>query len=445
MEYRELAIESLLLDTQNPRHEPVDGQREAIKALLDARGAPQLLRLAQDIAEFGPSPIELALVVPTDSLFAVVEGNRRVAAMKLLKNPRLADGSKIAKQIYELSKRSVPLEHMGCIVASSRDEARRWIELRHKGIQGGVGIVDWSPEMQVRFSGIYSAQRGRALLLTDALENAYQNDRELLALIETVKAAKLTTLGRLVSDPAFRAGVGVEILNGELRSQFPPSALRALWYKLLRDLDTHLSVSSLKNKEQRAAYLASLADVQPTADARRPAAPLDEEPEAEPANTKARDDKPGAATPKRSQNQRARPMRLFYDVQFRNVQPKTRDVLREAQRIELTKFPNAGAVLIRVLVEMVVGEVVQHRKLQVGDALRERINKCLAELDPTGKAGRYLSIRQAVSNRDSPLAVGSIQAYLHNPLLHPDPGALRAVSDNYGPFLIDLDTLLGSP
>jgi hypothetical protein len=95
MEYQEIPLESLLLDTLNPRHDPVEGQPQAIAALLDHKGAPQTLRLAEDIAEHGPSPIELALVVPEGNLFIVLEGNRRVAAMKLLKNPALANRSKM--------------------------------------------------------------------------------------------------------------------------------------------------------------------------------------------------------------------------------------------------------------------------------------------------------------------------------------------------------------
>lgn len=197
-DYREIALESLLLDDLNPRHDPVEGQREAMDAFLADRGAQQILRLARDIAENGPSPIDLALVVPENGLFIVVEGNRRVLAMKLLKNPTLAKGSKIERAIHEVSRISEPLDYMRCMVAPTRDEARRWIELRHNGSQQGVGVVDWSAEMQVRFTQNYSGQRGRAIRLTDALREAYANDRELLDLIRAVRTAKITTLGRLV-------------------------------------------------------------------------------------------------------------------------------------------------------------------------------------------------------------------------------------------------------
>jgi hypothetical protein len=92
VEYRVIVLESLLLDTLNPRHNPVESQREALDALLEGRGAQELLRLADDISQFGVSPIDLALVIPDGNVFIVLEGNRRVAALKLLKNPGLASG-----------------------------------------------------------------------------------------------------------------------------------------------------------------------------------------------------------------------------------------------------------------------------------------------------------------------------------------------------------------
>jgi hypothetical protein len=108
-------------------------------------------------------------VVPEDGVYTVVEGNRRVLAMKLLKNPALARGSRIEKGIQEASRQSRTLGDMRCMVAVSREEARRWVVLRHTGSHDGVGVVGWSSEMQVRYSQNYSGQRGQAIRLTDAL------------------------------------------------------------------------------------------------------------------------------------------------------------------------------------------------------------------------------------------------------------------------------------
>lgn len=459
MEYKLIDLESLLLDTLNPRHNPVESQREALKALLVGKGAQELLRLAEDISQFGVSPIDLALVVPDGNVYIVLEGNRRVAALKLLKNPVLASGSKINDAIYQLSKNSLSINDLGCIVAESRDTARRWIELRHSGSQQGVGVVGWSPEMQVRFTENYSGQRGRALRLTDALEEAYIEDQELLGLIQEVKSAKITTLGRLVSDPAFRAAAGL-VIDGEVRSKYPTSVMRAFWYQLLSDFATHITVSDLKSKEQRGNYLASLADVTPSETERRRTRRLedtgndDDEDGARDKTASSSIEGGGGGTGGNSsgsdkparpaqKTQRPRPMRLFYGLHLTNVKPKVKDVLREAQRIDLSAFPNAGAVLIRVLVELVVAEGIECINPNADDKLRDRIKLCLKELDPSQNNDRYVGVRSGLNDAGSLFAVRALHSYLHNPQMHASPASLRAISDNYTPFLSDVDRLIG--
>jgi hypothetical protein len=444
MEYREIALESLLLDPGNPRHDPVTGQREAIDAFLkDRTESQQLLRLAKDIAENGPSPIDLVMVVAENGTFVVVEGNRRVLAMKLLKHPALAKGFKIEKAISEVSRSSMVLDTVRCMVATSRDDAKRWIELRHTGSQEGLGVVGWSPEMQVRFTQNYTGQRGRAYQLTDALREAYEGDRELLDLVRTVRTTNLTTLGRLANDPAFRAAAGIDIRGDEVSTRFPASAMRQFWYRLFTDLSTNaITARSLNKKEQRASYLNTFADVRPPAEARRPRSPLTAEPQPQPTTTQGT--VPAAAAPRRpaARAQRPRPTRLFHGLELRNTGIKVRDVLREAQRLDLTQFPNAGAVLIRVLVELVVHEALEFYGLPTDGKLRQRVEACLRKLDPTNRNDRYEAVRKALSNDQSPIAVRSMHAYLHNPYMQPDAGSLRAISENYMPLLADLDNAI---
>jgi hypothetical protein len=295
--------------------------------------------------------------------------------------------------------------------------------------------------MQVRFSENYSGQRGRAIRLTDALREVYADDPELHDLIRQVRTTKLTTLGRLVNDPDFRAEAGIDLRGDEVTSHYPPSAMREFWHRLLGDLSTKVTARSLNKKEQRASYLNSLADVRPPPKARRPRAPLTAEPQPATFGTV-----PATAPPRRpaTRAQRPRPTRLFQGLALRSVSLKARDILREAQQMDLTRFPNAGAVLIRVLVELVVEEGVDHYRLNVADRLRDRIQGCLQELDATGRSDRYAPIRRALSDLNSPLSVPSMHAYVHSAYMQPDTGSLRAISENYAPLLADLDAAIGS-
>ena len=78
----------LLIDEINPRlAEPNVGQRQAQRAL-----AHELQRkvqaIAADIVKFGLNPLELPVVMASeDGRYIVLEGNRRLGALKALENP----------------------------------------------------------------------------------------------------------------------------------------------------------------------------------------------------------------------------------------------------------------------------------------------------------------------------------------------------------------------
>src|SRR5207253_2671095 len=106
------------------------------------------------------SPMERLLVMPSAedrTRFVVLEGNRRVTALKILAEPTLAEAvltpveqanvKKWSKKFHDGS----PAEEVSCAVFATREEANPWIERRHRGEQGGVGIVSWGATESARF------------------------------------------------------------------------------------------------------------------------------------------------------------------------------------------------------------------------------------------------------------------------------------------------------
>lgn len=142
----------LLIDEQNPRIPlPNAGQHKALQSMANLQQA-KLQRLAEHIvANHGTNPAELPIVMPfKDDLnrYVVLEGNRRLAALRVLENPELIVNSvdpAILKAIRRLSKSYLanPIEQVTCLVVKNREEARPWIELRHTGENEGAGIVRW--------------------------------------------------------------------------------------------------------------------------------------------------------------------------------------------------------------------------------------------------------------------------------------------------------------
>ncbi len=154
-------IQNLLIDLQNPRYDPRINQREAILTIINEQGT-KLLALAEDIVNGEVSnSSELPMVMPSgdNGTFIVMEGNRRLAALKLLLSPSLLSSLNLPdgittklKALYEKAKATLSTE-VPCTVFESREEARHWIDLRHTGENGGVGIVPWDGIQTQRFRG----------------------------------------------------------------------------------------------------------------------------------------------------------------------------------------------------------------------------------------------------------------------------------------------------
>ena len=127
------SVASLLLDETNPRFaDGVDSQKQAVNALL-AEGPTKLINLAQDIVkEAAVNPTELPVLVEEDGELVVIEGNRRLAALKLLRNPDLADDPTHQRRFREIAKDGTGPADLICYLANSREAAKHWLDLRHR-------------------------------------------------------------------------------------------------------------------------------------------------------------------------------------------------------------------------------------------------------------------------------------------------------------------------
>ena len=143
-----IELSELLVDTNNPRIvDSIENQNDVIRMVASTQNK-KLVRLANDIIEHGLNPTDLLLVMPFDntkSLYVVLEGNRRIAALKVLENPETIRGA-VDNSTYEHLKKSSqsylesPITAINCIVADTREEAYHWIELKHTGQNEGAGI-----------------------------------------------------------------------------------------------------------------------------------------------------------------------------------------------------------------------------------------------------------------------------------------------------------------
>lgn len=98
-----IPLGQLLLDVENPRHGHVQSQRDAIQALIEDQ-KERLVKLAQDLGANGASPIDAMIVLKRGTNYVVLEGNRRLAAVRLINNPDLAKGTKYERDFKRVAK-----------------------------------------------------------------------------------------------------------------------------------------------------------------------------------------------------------------------------------------------------------------------------------------------------------------------------------------------------
>lgn len=242
-------IDQLLLDSENPRHDFMEEQSEIIDYLIKNENIKEL---AKDIAKKGAlSPFNAGGLIESEEVkgkFWVLEGNRRVCALKLLNNPSLApaDSQKFFERLATEAT-IIPTDFF-CHVFDNREEAKEWLASRHGDFKSGAGLKPWSAIQSARFFG-----KKEHLMAVTLLQYALRE-----GLIDETRAQKVvTTVSRMFSTPQARETFG--IVSGRSDSlvliNVMPEEFKQALAEYLKDIENPLlNVGSRSNKEDRIGY-----------------------------------------------------------------------------------------------------------------------------------------------------------------------------------------------
>ena len=432
-----IPVADLLMDAENPRlPEPNVAQRDAIREMAKQQGR-KLLTLARDIAENGLNPADLPIVVPDRQdprRYVVLEGNRRLAALRALENPSTLAGAVSEKTLSELQRLSkkyqqTPVEFVQCLVVKDRDDAAHWIELRHTGQNNGAGIVDWDKHEKERFRARTGAAKPLEVQVLDFLE-----DKGLLRREQRRKVV-LTNLGRLLGTPAVRKKLGIGKKDGRLVLLGDEKRVAKALLHVVKDMsEDGLPVAAIYRKEQRVEYAENLPAhvvVEPTGSAHEvPAQPETGRPAAR------------KRVPLRvAKRRRLRETLIPSDCILAITDPRLLDIAAELRKLKLEDYPNAVSVLLRVFIELSVDAYIEREKLTVSARpdLAEKLNKASEDLVKRQKLTKQqaVPVRRA-AQKDSFLApsVKLMHQWVHNKHVFPAAGDLRAHWDSLQPFLM---------
>ena len=153
-ESTKVKVESLKLDRENPRLTGRSGQTKDEEIIAQLYRSADLGELLQSITANGYLDIE-PLVVMYDKErqgFTVLEGNRRLAALRLIREPKLSEKIKsvdgISISIPEMvSSLRDTLNLVSVYRVDSREDARSFIGFKHIN-----GPAKWNPYAKARFA-----------------------------------------------------------------------------------------------------------------------------------------------------------------------------------------------------------------------------------------------------------------------------------------------------
>jgi len=239
---KSVSVTSFALDAKNPRlgRETLSrAPRDIIQYLFDNDKA---LDVAASIAKHGFFPNEPLLAVKENGKLAVVEGNRRLAALKALREPGLLEGV-VGRSVERLAHRiqdPATIASVPVTVAPSRRATDRYIAGRHVG----TPVLAWQAA-------------NRASFILEKLEEGYDNDelREQLGFsLSDIQEARLT---RAIADMARSVDLPDEVkvklenprakIYTTLKRVFDSSAGRD-HLKIVPDPDHGLRGTTIKNE-----------------------------------------------------------------------------------------------------------------------------------------------------------------------------------------------------
>jgi hypothetical protein len=438
-----IPVVDLILDPGNARlGEEQPSQQAVYQALSEQQGA-RLVELAADVVESGLDPTALPAVVATADRrrkYKVIEGNRRILAVKALDNPSIVAvglSPRDHTKLTALARRYAddPIAEISCVLFDSEEEAYHWVELRHTGANDGAGLVEWNSNEQDRFKARHGkgGQRRPAGQILDFLE---QVDGP-----PTGKKSVMTTIQRIINTKEIREALGIETKGGVVVSHYPSEQVLKGLRRMVGDLTSEtIKVKDVYDAEDRKKYIAGFGP----SDLPDPATRL---PDPRPLSELDAPSSSGARPKKKATRRRKPPVTRTSIVPstcaINPAPPRINNIFNELTALDADTFPNAGAVLLRVFLELSVDHEITTNGLMTEeqrrkDSLSKRLKVVAGEMRRNGRIEPQLEaaiIKVADSQHTLAASTVTFNQYVHNKFVFPKPSEVRTAWDELQPFL----------
>lgn len=417
-----VSLARLHLDSENPRHDPIDDEGKIISHLMRSEKVQALAKSI--VANGGVSPLDAIGVVEmidNPGHYIVAEGNRRTCALKLLNDPKKAPSSAAQKYFRSLAQKANLPQKFSVVVFPDKEAARPWIELRHLGPQDGAGMKSWNGAQKNRFAKGATPDT-LALAVLERAEAGGWIDAE------TRKKIGITTLTRYLGNPVVRSALGIGE-RGSLTFTHEPVEVDIALKKFVTDaIPGKDGAEALVNSRTKAAdWKAYGRKLHTEGFSPKRALPG---PVVPPEPTKAM-----KLRPRGPRHPDKRPNVIPSDFVVRCKDPALQRLVTELKNIKPDDgFPFASNYLLRAVLERVMVLFAKQagvwRQNLDDRALTRACNKALE--DAGVSVHELKNLRIAFSTDDSSLSLQTLGAAVHAAHL-PNRRDLIAVWDNWAP------------
>ncbi|MBE0480780.1 MAG: hypothetical protein IBX68_07360 [Dehalococcoidia bacterium] len=417
-----IKIENIKLNLENPRYDPTSSQQEALGTIIRKQGR-KLLKLAEDIAEKGLNPSKLLMVTTTDEpgTFKVIEGNRRLAALKILSSGQLLMDLELPPSLVRQYKRlqgqldGSPPATINCSVVPE-EEAIHWMRLEHTGENEGVGVISWNTRARHRFR-----DSSPALQAIEIIEKSRFLDAESRAGLENIA---VTNVERVLGTPEARKLIGVELKHKKLvlNSEDAKGRLALLIGDVAKK---DIRVKDVMTLQERVNYARRLAS-----------RPLPEAVIPVPTKAGSKESKPMGRI--KASRETLIPKGLELTIPLARIN----SIYMELQLLKVEQFTNSCAVLFRVFLEMSADDFAKRNGISFKGAggndikLRKKLEAVANFMEQNGLSTRpqLHGVKTSISRRNHVFSVDSWHAYVHNQYYTPSASDLKNNWDSIQSF-----------
>lgn len=404
------------------------------------------MEVAESIATRGYFPNEPLLAVKESGRLVVVEGNRRLAALKALREPGLLEGS-YERKIERLARRildPVLIAKVPVTIAPNRKTTDRQVAGRHIG----TPVLAWRAENRASFIleklaegydndslrdelgfSLADIQEARQTRAVADMARSLELPDEVRAKLDGPRVKVFTTLERV-----FDSSVGREYLHVEtdpehgLRGKTTKKEFLRGFAKLVTDVALGKQSSrSLNKNENIRAYFESW-------DAReRPQKKMGSFLPADVIKGTSVSSKPASAKPAALKKSKTESKTVLpKDFKIRHGNDRLIDIRRELTKLKREDYPNAGAVLLRVFFELAVlhyldriGELdgiitklekKQGRRLPFGvPAMKQLVPEIKRIAEANLRPGAANQVVKAIQyNQSAPFTISELHGFIHS-------------------------------